>query len=655
MKKRTRIWLIVAALICLVGMLGASLVQSNFGKIDVSYHRLSLSEMISGIEANNKAYGKDVEVSFGTAGSAIVFGTATSARVEFKLLVPDGVSEKNPAPAIVLAPGMDDTKEQMYTLFTELARRGYVVAVMDKAGEGNSDLAADGYTNGSAGTEAVIEYVMSLPYVDEDRVGVSGHSNGNKFLIIAMNNINNNTRNHVSAFLMGQGTGFLFRIGETTMNDVKFGMIVGKNDEMDTLYFNSAVYDETDAGKNWIRAAYPAFEGKSVPLGQWFTAEGPQDVKPGEMLDATTARVLYNPPTTHPGMEFAKSGTAAYVDFFYGAFGVPAGHKYIPSSNQACWWMVAFSFIGMLGMLALIFPVCEVLLSIPLFAALKQKPDDAAALPSIRSWKESVPLLIMMVGLSIFGALSYFPVFTEGATQLPPTTLLPLSSNFMNQTTFWVMVMAAVTCAAVIVIYLIKKLLYGKNAQGLPVNPFACADISLRTLLRSLLFAGFLYMVMYIPVVIARMVFKVDLRLAIVQFTWYRPERVFIILRYAALFLPFYLMNAILVANTRFSDLPDWASTGIVSLGNALGVAVLEIVQYTALVNNHLLYVSNMGGASIHLWKMFLPMILGPYVCRFIYNRTKNVWIAAVFNTLFFMAAAFAMTGITTSLGLFGM
>ena len=92
---------------------------------------------------------------------------------------------------------------------------------------------------------------------------------------------------------------------------------------MDTLYFNSAVYDATDAGKNWIRAAYPAFEGKSVPLGQWFTAEGPQDVKPGEMLDATTARVLYNPPTTHPSMEFAKSGTAAYVDFFYGAFGVP--------------------------------------------------------------------------------------------------------------------------------------------------------------------------------------------------------------------------------------------------------------------------------------------------------------------------------------------
>ena len=126
MKKRTRIWLIIAALICLVGMLGASLVQSNFGKIDVSYHRLSLSEMISGIEANNKAYGKDVEVSFGTAGSAIVFGTATSARVEFKLLVPDGVSEKNPAPAIVLAPGMDDTKEQMYTLFTELARRSQV-------------------------------------------------------------------------------------------------------------------------------------------------------------------------------------------------------------------------------------------------------------------------------------------------------------------------------------------------------------------------------------------------------------------------------------------------------------------------------------------------------------------------------------------------
>jgi len=253
MNKKVKIWLAVSLIVILVFSIAASLVQNNFGKTSVTYVRKSLSDMITEINANNQAYGKDVEVSFGTASSAIVFGTAASSSIEFKLFVPNNASESNRLPAIILAPGMDDMKDDLYALYTELSRRGYVVVAVDKAGEGNSDLSADGYTAGSAGMEAIIEYVMSLPYVDEKRVGISGHSNGNKFLIIAMNRINLETRNHISAFLMGQGTGFLPRLQEGVLKDVKFGMVVGKNDEMDTVYFNSAFYDETDKAKNWIR------------------------------------------------------------------------------------------------------------------------------------------------------------------------------------------------------------------------------------------------------------------------------------------------------------------------------------------------------------------------------------------------------------------
>jgi len=501
--------------------------------------------------------------------------------------------------------------------------------------------------------EAIIEYVMSLPYVDEKRVGISGHSNGNKFLIIAMNRINLETRNHISAFLMGQGTGFLPRLQEGVLKDVKFGMVVGKNDEMDTVYFNSAFYDETDKAKNWIREIYPDFNGSAVPLGTWFTADGERKIAADEYLTETEARVLYNPPTTHPGMMFSRSGVKAYIDFFYNALGVPAGSSYIDSSRQTCWFMVAFQLIAMFGFLSLIFPVFEILLNTETFKKLKTEATDAPA-AEFKNPREWITTVVLMIGLSAFAALSLFPLFKKGATLLPPTNLLPLSTNYMNQIIYWIIVVAMVTCAAVIVMHWIKKLLY-KGTGVIPESPFKCADISLRRFLLSMLFAGCLYAVMCLPIIVVRLLFKVDFRISALKFTWYRPERIFVVLRYTALFGLFYLMNSILTANTRFKDLPDWASVGIVSLGNALGLIILQIVQYTALVNNHVLHVSDMGSATIQVWKYFLPMLMAPAISRYIYNRTKNIWISAAFNAIFFNAVSIAQTGITTSLGLFAL
>ena len=653
MSKKTKVWLAVSLFVILVFSFAASLIQSNFGKTSVTYVRKGLADMITEINANNEAYGKDIEVSFGTASSAIVFGTAASSNIEFKMLVPKHASEKNRLPAIILAPGMDDMKDDLYTLYTELSRRGYVVVAVDKAGEGNSDLSADGYTNGSAGMEAIIEYVMSLPYVDEKRVGISGHSNGNKFLIIAMNRINLETRNHISAFLMGQGTGFHPRLQEGVLKDVKFGMIVGKNDEMDTVYFNSAFFDETDKAKDWIREIYPDFNGDAVPLGTWFTANGERPIAANEYLTETEARVLYNPPTTHPGMMFSRSGAKAYVDFFYNALGVPEGSDYIPSDNQICWLMVTFQLIAMLGYLSLVFPVFEILLNTETFRKLKADTIEAPA-SEFRNPREWIPTLILMIGMSAFAALSIFPLFRKGATLLPPTDLLPLSTNYMNQIVYWIIIVAIVTCAAVIVMHWIKKLLY-RGTGILPESPFKCADITLREFLRSMLFAACLYALMCLPIIAVRLIFKVDFRISALKFTWYRPERIFVVLRYTMLFGLFYLMNSILTANTRFKDLPDWISTGIVSLGNSLGLIILQIVQYTALVNNHALRVSDMGSATIQVWKYFLPMLMAPVISRFIYNRTKNIWISTAFSAIFFNAVSIATTGITTSLGLFAL
>ena len=654
LRKTTKIWLVVSIIVCLVSSFVAGLIQSNFGKTDISYVRMNLTDMIAEIENNNATYGKNVEVSFGTSTSTIMFGTAASANVEFKLFVPKDASENNQLPAIVLAPGMDDTKEELFTLSTELSRRGFVVAALDKAGEGNSDLSVDSYTNGSGGTEAVIEYMMSLPYVDETRVGIGGHSNGNKFLIIALNKINLETQNHIPAFLMGQGTGFTFRFQENSLDDVKFGMVVGKNDEMDTVQFNAAVYDETDAAKSLIQEVYPEFSADRVPLGVWFTSEGQQDLAPGENVSASEARVLYNPPTTHPGMEFSRSGAAAFIDFFYGAFGVPEGSAYVASDNQIWWGMAVFQFIALIAFLSMVFPLVDVLLSTNVFRGLRGE-DKQETLPAFCSPKETIPTIAMMAVLTALSALTFFPLFKIGATLLPPTTLLPLSSNFINQIAYWAMIMGLVACGVLIVAYWVKKVIAGKSTEEKPRNPFACADISLRKFLHSMLFVACLYLLTCVAIIIVRWLFKVDFRISYLKFSFFRPERIFVVLRYAVIFGIFYVVNAIITANTRFRDLSDKASTAIVCVGNVLGLAILLAVQYISLVTNHQILVSDMGSATIQVWKYLLAMLMAPMVARYIYNRTKNIWIGAAFNAIFFTAVTTGTTGITTSLGLFAM
>jgi len=51
-------------------MVGVSLMQCNFGKTKVSVFTGSLSELANMIRENNKAYGKDVQVTFSESDTA---------------------------------------------------------------------------------------------------------------------------------------------------------------------------------------------------------------------------------------------------------------------------------------------------------------------------------------------------------------------------------------------------------------------------------------------------------------------------------------------------------------------------------------------------------------------------------------------------------
>ena len=103
--------------------------------------------------------------------------------------------------------GGSNTKEMQMNTYIELARRGFVVISMDMAGHGYSSQAVDSLTHGTLGSEAAVEYAMSLGCVDKNKIGVTGHSSGGNSASFAIRELNTEgSKQKISAFVSQCGT-----------------------------------------------------------------------------------------------------------------------------------------------------------------------------------------------------------------------------------------------------------------------------------------------------------------------------------------------------------------------------------------------------------------------------------------------------------------
>ena len=160
--KHKKKWLMLAASLgaILVSSFIGSLIQSKGGSIKVSDLRdkAFVCEYVT-------ADGSAVELK-GTVKSGILY-------------MPRGASEDNKKPAIVLTHGYLNNRELQLPNAVELARRGFIVLVIDREGHGNyeneNNTSALMATNGMYDS---VKYLYNLPEVDRSRIGISGHSMG---------------------------------------------------------------------------------------------------------------------------------------------------------------------------------------------------------------------------------------------------------------------------------------------------------------------------------------------------------------------------------------------------------------------------------------------------------------------------------------------
>lgn len=111
----------------------------------------------------------------------VTYANASGIRIRAKLFQPKGVTEQSPGPGVIYIHGYQNNRETADPYAIELARRGIVVLSIDAIGRGNSGepAAPDASEfDPTYGGVASLAYLKGLPFVDEARVGMMGHSLG---------------------------------------------------------------------------------------------------------------------------------------------------------------------------------------------------------------------------------------------------------------------------------------------------------------------------------------------------------------------------------------------------------------------------------------------------------------------------------------------
>ncbi|QWB96217.1 acetylxylan esterase [Mycoplasmatota bacterium] len=129
-----------------------------------------------------------IQNSWGTVTIETVYqDTRDDQTLAYDIYIPDGVSETNKVPVIIEIAGFQRSRETQGHVALEFAKRGFVVINIDPYSQGDSSSSSG--VQGTAiatyegyGAFDLIDYIYDnddvYPFIDKDRIGVTGHSAG---------------------------------------------------------------------------------------------------------------------------------------------------------------------------------------------------------------------------------------------------------------------------------------------------------------------------------------------------------------------------------------------------------------------------------------------------------------------------------------------
>lgn len=611
MKKKmtAKLWTVVALIICLVSMVGTSLVQTSGNKIKIKSMQWESSE-----------------------------GHLLSA----DLWIPVTAAKDHPAPAVVTVEGWYNNKEMQDMYNVELARRGYVVLTLDMHGHGNSEsLPSDQLYDGAVGVDAAVQMAASLPYVDKSRIGVTGHSSGGTAANMAVA-IDNERETPLIACVLQQAGDWQDDTGADHSGDYGSRSVGIIASEYDDFYFGT--YDdegnmlttpkefmETDGAKKFLNFNEDADAGFTAEKNQYYTRD----------FDGQEAvRVIYRPTCIHPAVTFSSECAGYAIDFFETTLGA---ERPLDASDQIWQWKTAFNTLGLIGFFLFVIFFTLAMLDTEYFA-------------SLRAEKEVTPAVIADGrGKAWFWGGIVVSVLFSGASYL-----FCIEKVYSNTTSFWgqtgpltIGTWSALCGIFAILMMVLSYQMYGKrNGVSLSENGVIISWKKLwKTLLLGLLVVGVAIAVVFFGAYF----FKADFRIWILAIKAFEADKVLIALKYLPLFLIFYVAHSVSMNCFNYNTIGGKkGNTIILSVANSLAPIVLTAAQYICFyVTARQLFGLSEGERIAAIWLIPIIFILfgAALMSRIIYRKTRNPYIAGLISAILITIISCSNTFTTLSAG----
>ncbi len=595
--KRNAFWLALSLVLALISAVGASLVQTDGGRVTV----------------------KDMQ-----------WETSSGRMLNALLFKPESATVDSPAPAVVVTHGWWNNREMQDANYVELARRGFVVVSIDMYGHGNSDpLPADEIAVNGTGVYDAVKLLADIPYVDASRIGVTGHSNGARASNFAVQvDDAQDTQLIASVFLVDNEAFY-----QDAANDNAYYNMYGSRDvglvadQYDEFFFRSYGADgsvltnprdfvTTPNAQSFLHfGADPSTVTDEREAGTYYT----------ESIDGRDAvRVLFTPHETHPYSTISYTTVSHLVDFFDSTLDAPA-----PQDGGSQVWQVkeAFTALGLVAFGIFLVAFTRTLLGARAFAGLRvaEKTEAATVDRKGQYWFWG-----SLVVSALFSGWSY--IWLSQQTSLSATVFNLEPSYFKQGAVFFIALWAAMNGVFALVLMTVSYLAYGrKNGVSLRAGGLvpgwrglaSTVGISLSVV------AGAFTLVFAVDYF-----FTIDFRLWVLAIKWFPPDKIGYALLVLPLFLLYFIANSIAV--NVFSRIKlfgkEWGNTAALALFNALAPIVLVAVQYSHFFATGAL-VDKFGGIfSIWLFPTIVLLSAAAVISRKIYRETNNPYIAGIIN-----------------------
>ncbi|MCL2244012.1 MAG: S9 family peptidase [Treponema sp.] len=602
--------------------------------------------LFSGLCAYIRSGSGSIEVSTGyiTPDKSIA-ANGDPVRIAYKLYKPRTASSTEKAAAVLAMHGYQSDKDTNAAYCTELARRGIVVLSIDSYGHGDSKPGmrgrgwgnyniknldktisgpkrfmimmtfsildffrpqiSEGVADSSMGGRDAWQYLSSLPFVDSNRMGLTGHSMGTW----SSWSVASDFPNHRAIVLQ---CGEVFPLSYYDSENIKFNNVLLLQALIEE-FENMRDYNQLILGLEKTPLRYRDFMGQNAPV-EWNRTYG-------SFADGS-ARRMELIKTNHRLVTYDSDALAPAMNWFITALDVKTN---LADTDHVQWLKEGLNLLAMLAAMVSMLPLFLILTKFRFFASLAQPLKNKPKLLPAKDRRNTVLTAILISGIT-------FPFLTQLGHGL-----LPLPENIFRMTIgngfiTWLGFLMLVALFTLLRWYKKGK---GKKSgwtlSDLGLEGHAKKNISIspaydtkKLIIRSVIAAFILTGAMYILTLISTAIFKLDFRFIWPFFRTFNLARFGQFFVYLPVYAAFFTINAgvklygqLRLEEVNFrgkksetlTQLSWWGYSIFVMLG---GLFIIALIQYIPFFMGFgpgadLLFSSLFGGPFMSILILLVP------------------------------------------------